>query len=108
MPAVPGQALVVAFDQDNQTVEPVEVAVEVSGLLAKAKIAQVIDQVGGHDDAVPIANEFFVHRSYVSEWTVAVFDDVGVTEMRVASKENFHRETWANALHHCQNASRRE
>ena len=88
MPVPPCQFVVVALDQNNRAVKPVKITVELRRGVAEAEIAKMVHQIVGSDDVVPVGDQCFVHLSDRGEGPVAVFDDVGVTEMGVAGEES--------------------
>lgn len=78
---------VVADDEVNVAVEPRDVVI---GRL-HGEVAEMVNSVVRSDDRIPVANQILVHRVDGTVRTIAVFDDVSVPEMGVASEENWHR-----------------
>ena len=41
--------------------------------------------------AVPVVDDGFVHLFMIFEWSIAVFDNVGVLQVQIRSEEGFAR-----------------
>ena len=84
-------AVMVAPHQMNFPVQSVPVRTDLIGSAVHGKIAQMPDGILGLHPRVPGADQGFVHFLSGGEWTVAVFNNVGVAKVSVGREKSHVR-----------------
>ena len=86
-----GWPIMIAVDEVNAALEPVEVALN-AGVSAHGKIAEVPDRVSPSDDGIPVVDEAFIHFIGVPERTAAETKDILVPKMGVGGEPGFRHD----------------
>jgi hypothetical protein len=82
-------SIVVASDESNIAVEAFENMFD-TPLGREGEVSKVVDGIALLNFIIPTINQTLIHFFLVLEWTLAVFDDVRMTEMSIASEKDRH------------------